>query len=224
MKKKTLVFVAGMLLMAIYTIKYIQDTPVTSHTKSEAINLLKSPVQTPVDADEFLSEKDKFKDSVIDHYKINAKVLAVAINHEDYDYGPKSPIDIGLIWGDVAISDYDQYIKYKHAPNSNYSFLKIETAQTLIINWKGNLPNGWTTDYVMEHITNNHVLPANENVCKALARLKKKQKVILEGYVLSPNADTIAEIESHIGHYNPDDYPCKNFYVKKVQVGDKVYE
>ena len=94
----------------------------------------------------------------------------------------------------------------------------------MIINWKGDLPNNWTTDYVMEHITNNHIFPANENVYKALARLKKGQRVILEGYVLSPNADTIAIIKLHIGHYNPDDYPCKNFHVKKVQVEDKIYQ
>jgi len=219
MRKKTLVFVMGMLLMAIYTIKYIQDTPVTSYTKPETINLLKGPIQTPVSSDDFLYEENKFEGSIIDYYKINAKVLIVTVNDEYIDEH-KSPIDIGLVWGEVADSDYDQYIKYKHVPK--YSFTK--TAQTLIIDYKGDLPSGWTTKYIIGHITNNHIFPANENIYKVLAGLKKKQKVILGGYVLSPNAETIAEIESHTGHYNPDDYPCKNFYVKKVQVGDKVYE
>ena len=218
-RKKIILLSVAILLLVIYTIKYVYNAPVASHAKSETINLLKEPTQIPVDPDDFLYKENKFMGSLINHYKINAKVLVVTVN-DKYSDGHKSPIDIGLIWGEVANSDYNQYMGYRHIPK--YSF--IETAQTLIIDWKGDLPNGWTTDYVMEHITNNHIFLANENIYKALARLKKKQKVILEGYVLSPNADTIAEIESHIGHYNPDDYPCKNFYVKKVQVGDKVYQ
>jgi len=77
--------------------------------------------------------------------------------------------------------------------------------------------------YAHSHISNNHIIPADENILKAIKKSKKKC-LLIEGYL----TDIRAQMPSYIFCMDTDLIPgnprCEIIYVTKVTMDDKVYE
>lgn len=192
------------------------NDPVVSEDATSSIDVTQEPRQGLVGAEgELLYEReDGFKAFGVVDYAIDGIVLDVSVNQT---YGGPSiyPIDLGLIWGKPAMSNYETYIGYYHTVNT-YS---LDTNRTLWIEFKKEIPNGWTEEFVRSHISNNHIFPATKNIYRAIAGLKHGEKVFIEGYLVRTEWGDVIKMSS----LSRADDECEDLYVKKIQIGEKVY-
>jgi hypothetical protein len=194
---------------------YLTHRPVESTKNSEMVDITQEPEQVMLDESRILYERpDGFRALAIAEYKIQGIVLGKSVNQK---YGGSSiyPVDIGLIWGEPAISNFDSYL------DRYYSRAVTSTNRTIWIDFQKDPPNGWSRDYVMSHISNNHIFPANKNIYNAIIRLKQGKKVIMKGFLLRTDWRGKNAKDSSLSRADSD---CEDFYVEKLQVGDKVYE
>lgn len=122
-----------------------------------------------------------------------------------------SPWDYALLWGNVQhmLKDlkFDQIVRF-----CLYSY-----------------KSGATVDpsYVAEHMANTHLIPANANIRKAMARAKKGDSVRLEGYLVRVHATrdgkTEATWQSSLTRNDTGNGACEVMYVSSLQIGKKIY-
>lgn len=216
-------------LLIFFLLLNFNKKPQPSGESSRIIDILDDPMQVPYESGEPLLQKGDFQVFPLAKYSISAKVLAVKVNGKYSDIHTPGmsvyPIDIGFIWGEVAESAYNQYITYKHIPNSKYGST-VKGNYSLFVDWKKNLPEGWSRDYVMSHLSNNHIIPASEDVYNVICVLKRGQKVFMEGYLVSTaweerghtKYSSLSRTDKNTGN------ECEDFYVYRIEIGNKIYE
>ena len=206
---------------AVYAAFFRDSTPapIPNGEIPGAIDVLQEPEQIPVENGEVIHEReDHLKYTAVAEYRISAKVMAVAVN---CDFGESSsgfPIDLALVWGKLATTDYDEFLEYSH------DNIWIDN-QWLNVRYRGDsLPDGMTGAYAMSHISNNHVFPASGNIYNALVRLRKGQEVLLEGYLVFTTPVDGRGMNSSLTRDDMDGGACECFFVEKLQVEEDVYE
>ena len=209
------------LAAAVYAVFFRDSTPapIPSGEMPVAIDILQEPEQIPVENGGVVHEReDNLKYIALAEYSISAKVMATIVNCNFGESSSGFPIDLALIWGKVAATDYDEFLEYSH------DNIWIDNQWLNVRYRSGSLPDGMTGAYVMSHISNNHVCPASENIYNALVRLKKGQEVLLEGYLVSANSPDGRSMTSSLTRDDDEGGACECFYVERLQVEDKVYE
>jgi hypothetical protein len=209
------------LTVAVYAAFFRDSTPAPIPTGEvpAAIDILQEPEQIPVENGEVIHEReDRLKYMALAEYKISAKVMAKVVNCDFGKSGSGFPIDIALVWGELATYDYDEFLDYSH------DNIWIDN-QWLNVRYRSDsLPDGMTGIYAMSHISNNHVSPASENIYNALVRLRKGQEVLLEGYLVSTSPVDGRGMRSSLSREDSGGGACECFYVEKMTVEDAVYE
>jgi len=200
------------------------DRPQSTRKAIEEVDISQEPIQISYKANIPLLKKGGFHVYPIAKYTISGKVLSSVVTgrYSDIQTPGKSifPMDVALIWGDVALVDYDQYISYKHKPQTQYRSIKGN--QTLWVTWKKAFPHAWTDEYVMKHIGNNHICPATENIYNAIKSLRRNQKVLMQGYLV--RAVWVNHNFSKDSSLSRNDNDCEDFYVDKIVIEDRIYE
>lgn len=108
-------------------------------------------------------------------YKIQARVVDVQ-DYVPYDLGDElSPVDFGLAWGYIARDENIEKLEFK---SKGTRFLSYNTAD------RGWLANNGGWDEVGKYISNNHIIPANEDIEKAVKAVKTGEYVELTGYLV----------------------------------------
>lgn len=209
------------LAVTVYT-AFFRDTtpaPVPTGEVPAAIDILQEPEQMSVVSGEVIHEReDHLKYITLAGYRISARVMAKVVNCNYGESGSGFPIDLALVWGKLATTDYDEFLDYSH------DNIWIDN-QWLNVRYRtGSLPDGMTGAYAMSHISNNHVFPASENIYNALVRLRKGQEVLLEGYLVLTSPVDGRGMHSSLTRDDTDAGACECFYVEKLQVEDEVYE
>ena len=137
------------------------------------------------------------------------------------DFDKVVPFDFGIAWGDIADKKLlEKHFKFK-------SFKTLGQARMLYYEWESDVP--YSKDYILSHISHNHIIPANDNITSALFKIKKWNNVKFDGYlvdIIHPNGGT-----SYTSLSRSDTNPksrgggaCEIFYVTGVQIDDKYYE
>lgn len=149
-------------------------------------------------------------------YNFTAKVKNVnTFNPMDPVWRPKlSKYDIGIVWGKLADPYYDQYISYSQA--NRY------------LSWRYTYEIGLDSSYINSHIANNHIIPANENVLKAISKIKVNDIIYLEGKLVNCDIKSgdrlVGTLTTSLVRNDGGNGACENFYVEKVILGDETYE
>ena len=141
-------------------------------------------------------------------YKISARVIAKTHILED-GVSELVPYDIGLVWGDLMknkayrkldILQYQRWIMFRITEKNKKFF-----------------PN---PDYIPKHIANNHLIPANKNILKGIKKLKKYDKVYIEGYLvycdITYKKSPFFAYNSSLSRDDSGDHACEIFYVTKL--------
>jgi hypothetical protein len=143
------------------------------------------------------------------------KIAAIMVSRKRYHDGWRAeiaPVDLALAWGKLADPEYDKYITYSQSDRWYFYGYKSESP--------------FNNSYVIPHSANNHIIPADENIYKAIKTIKKKQKVILEGFLVNVKGLYKGENfwwNSSLKRTDSGDGSCELFYVKKVRIGTNVY-
>ncbi len=129
------------------------------------------------------------------------------------------PLDFALTWGKVAEEKYARYIKFYHTPASRF------------VHWKYNFPAqgpSLSQRYLESHISNNHLCPANETIRYALKKVKKGDRVRIEGWLmymeLFKDNQKLFSARSSTTRKDTWGGACESIYVKRIQIQERIYE
>ena len=189
--------------------------PTPTGADLDKIDTSQDPIQTPSTSNDpiIIEIKDgQFTLTPLAEYKL----CGLVVSRETYSYGwagEISPIDLAIIWGKLAEHEYDQYMSYSQSSRWYYYKYKPGTP--------------FDNSYIISHSSNNHMIPANENVRRAVKMIKEKDEVVLEGFLVSLKGTYKGETvtwNSSLSRTDTGDGSCELFYVSKVRIDTMVYE
>ncbi len=205
--------------VAIIFITFIQsiNRPVITNKLAAAgeIDVSKDPVQTATTASFASPIKKTIHDRTYKLYpQADYKIAGIVVGKNTFfmlDGGAEiAPIDIGLAWGKMAEPEYDKHMSY-HSSGRYLSW-----------HYKPEFP--FTYQFLNSHASHNHIIPAGDNILKALKSLKNKEKVYMEGYLVNVKEKETYSWHTSLSRHDTEAGACEVFYVKKVRIGNKVYE
>ncbi|HPT73156.1 MAG TPA: hypothetical protein PLE74_12850 [Candidatus Cloacimonadota bacterium] len=123
-----------------------------------------------------------------------------------------SPMDYAICWGDVPVmAKYMKFSQYGRFANYTYD-----------------LNSPVDPKYVVSHMSNNHLIPANSNIRRSLGYAKKGNKVIVDGFLVNVTGSKPGRGTFHwntsLKREDYGDGACEIIYVTKLRINDKVYE
>ncbi len=189
--------------------------PAPTDVASGEIDTSSEPEQIPVQNKEQVIinlKNGKFSLKPVAEYSINAEV----VSKKSYSYGWQgelAPIDLALAWGKLTEPESEKYVTFSQSDRWYY------------FEYKNDSP--LNESYIVSHSSNNHIIPANENIQLAIKSIKKKDKVILRGFLVNAQGkydNMDFWWNSSLTRNDTGDDSCEVFYVTKVKNGDYVYE
>jgi hypothetical protein len=148
----------------------------------------------------------------IAEYSVNA----VVVSKESYSYGWQAelaPVDLALVWGKLSNPELMENITFSQS--DRWYFFEYSNDSPL------------SGSYISTHSSNSHIIPANENISRAVKSIKKNEKVMLKGFLVNVKGrynNTDVWWNSSITRNDTGDGSCEVFYVTKVRNGDYIYE
>jgi hypothetical protein len=194
------------------------------------VNITNQPYGTPVDGVLDAStdpqqltydEKDpitlnahgsQYKIFRLAQYKITARILSK--KHYTFDdLSDIVPYDFALGWGVLASNHYDNQVKFNQYSRW-YHFIRSQNCSL-------------SEEYIYQHSANTHIIPANQNIKKTIAKTKHHAIIELEGYLVRieshQNVGT-RTFESSLSRLDTGAGACEVMYVNKVTMGRKEYK
>lgn len=191
------------------------DRPKMTGLEPDEIDTSRDPIQMPYKTDEPITievKKGYFTITPVAGYKISGVVVGKGTYSSDWD-GEISPVDLAIAWGKLAEPGSHRYITYTQGYRWYFYQCKPESPVD--------------HSYVISHSSNNHIIPANENIRKAVKTVKKKDKVILEGFLVNLKGiykEQPVTWNTSLSRTDAGNGSCELFYVSKVRIETKVYE
>lgn len=191
------------------------ENRLASSPQAPLIDVAQDPVQAPcpeVSPIQRSTRDGRFTITPVASYRIAAMIAGKKPYSGGWN-GELAPFDLALAWGRLAEPNCDRNITYR------------QSGRWYFYRYSGEGPVGG--DYIATHSANHHIIPATENVRKAIEVTQEKQRLILEGFLVnvsgtSKNASVwwrTSRVRNDTG-----DGSCEVFYVERVTMGGYVYE
>jgi len=181
----------------------------------DPIDTSQEPIQTSYTGDEYFRleiEGGSFTIRPVASYRVSALV----VGKKHYLFGWESdlsPFDLALAWGKLADPEYDKEMTYSLADRWYYYCYRPRL--------------GLNASYVSSHSSNNHIIPSSENVLNAIGSIGKKEKITVDGFLVNVTGSYKGNRifwNTSLSRKDTGNGSCEVFYVKRVKVGDRVYE
>ena len=191
------------------------DRPKMTGLDPDEIDTSRDPIQNSYKSDEPIIREIKnghFTITPVAGYKISGRVVAKETYPSGWE-GEISPVDLAIVWGKLAESEYDRYISYSQS-NRWYFY-----------QYKAGSP--FDNSFVISHSANNHIIPANGNIHEAVKTIGKNDKVVLEGVLVNIKGTYKRQPvtwNTSLSRTDTGNGSCELFYVSKVRIDTKVYE
>ncbi|MCK5051865.1 MAG: hypothetical protein KAS53_09090 [Candidatus Cloacimonetes bacterium] len=193
---------------------FLLQRPVVSEEDFTTIYTSLDPEQNPLLDPNNISVNSRGLDVVfksIARYKISAVILSKKRYVSDWT-SIISPLDYALGWGDVAKPENLEH---------------IEVRQTMRwYRYKFDNECAITQQYISAHSSNHHIIPANNNIRKAVLSAKKNDAIVLEGYLVNVSGKykggnvTWRSSETRTDTGNGS---CEIMYVTSVKLDTNIY-
>ena len=156
----------------------------------------------------------------------NMKLGMWGISRTDFDY--IALIDVVLGWNDISdIKLFEKnisYLKQRKSPDGGRYYYYYIPGNSI-----------WSVDYVRNHTSHNHIIPATNNVMSVLYSIKKYDVVKMEGYLVDIYKDGNVVSMTSLSRSDTDGSSrarqnnqwggsCEVFYVKSIQIGKNIYK
>jgi hypothetical protein len=191
------------------------NRPKLTGVESDEIDTSQDPIQTAYKADEPITREVKnghFLITPVAEYKIFGVVVSKETYSSDWD-GKISPVDLAIVWGKLAEPEYDSYINYNQ--RNRWYFYQYKSGSP------------FDNSFVISHSGNHHIIPANENVHRAIKTIKEKERVVLEGFLVNIKGTYKGQTvtwNTSLSRTDTGNGSCELFYVSKVRIDTRVYE
>lgn len=191
------------------------SSPKSNKIFSETINTLIEPKQIKINNKQIKSD---FYDgygwtiTAISKYEISAIIRG----KENYYFGWKShfsPIDLCLSWGKLNTSEIEKYITYSQS--NRWYYFKYKNQCTV------------NKNYISQHSSNNHIIPNNKNILKAIKSTEINNKIKLNGYLVKiygMKEKNRYWWNSSLTRNDTGNGSCEVFYVTEVTYNNKIFK
>jgi hypothetical protein len=145
-------------------------------------------------------------------YEISGVVVGKGSYSSGWD-GELSPMDLAVVWGKLAESENGRYVIY----SQGYRWYHYR--------WREGSPVA--PSYIASHSSNNHIIPANENIRRAIITIKRKDRVVLKGFLVNLRGASKGQTvtwNTSLSRTDTGNGSCELFYVSRVRIETKVYE
>lgn len=187
---------------------------VVGDLKYDDLNTNNPPVQERIDEDQSFiikNNKGSFKIIPLADYSITAKVVSVKSYSRKWE-SSLSPVDLALVWEDLVDENMEDHIKYKQRGRWYY------------YRYKAGCPVD--NNYIISHSSNNHIIPASDNLKLALKQIRAGDIVKIKG--------ALVRIEGSVSRGNVfwnssvrrDDTgggSCEIIYAETIRINNNLY-
>lgn len=148
--------------------------------------------------------------------KVKYEITALLKSSEKYYFGWESefsPVDFCLVWGKLAEKDIDKTIKYE------------QSGRWYFYRYDGDCPV--SSEYISLHSSNNHIIPATENLKKILTSRLTNKIIYLKGYLVNIDGNKNGSKywwRSSQSREDSGEGACEIFYVTRVEVNNRIYK
>lgn len=181
----------------------------------DMIDVLSEPIQTTADDDTPKKQTIKNGEITITPVALYA-ISGVVVGTKKYSSGWESeicPIDVAIIWGELTKPNVRATIKYSQSNRWVY------------YQWSGEC--SVDQSYIESHCSNNHCIPINDKIKKALFQIKKEDHVVLVGELVriagTRKGNEIWWNSSTV-RTDSGNGACEVMVVKRVRINEKVFE
>lgn len=201
-------------ILAATAINSILYGPVSQKTGAAYIDISSEPDQTNISDAEPIVIKNKHGNFLLTpkaEYEISARVISRKNYWWGWD-GEMAPIDLALEWGDLPFHPDEPKIKFSQS--NRWYYFKYYT-------------NTLNNKFIQDNSSNHHIIPANENIKKAVEKVKKGDMIKLTGYLVYVdgvvNGGTVYW-RSSLSRHDRGNGSCEVMYVEQAQIGSKLYK
>lgn len=190
------------------------NQPTVIEHASVPIDTSREPLQEPMPPDRTITitnSRGTFTIHPRARYRISARVASV----KSYSGGWESvlaPVDLVLVWGELADPKMDRFISYRQRRRWYY------------YRYTSNTPVNKT--YIINHSCNNHMIPSSDNIRRALKSIKKNDRVKINGYLVNIKGTAGTQNvwwNTSTVRTDSGDHSCEIIYVKKIRINKRVY-
>jgi len=180
-----------------------------------------TPIDTTYPQQTELAEPDvmiitKGKDSFTIHPKTEYQVGAIVRSKRSYrtdSMAKISPYDFALGWGILVNEHYYRQVTMNQG--GRRYFFKLKKGAQLSVDW------------VYLNSSNHHLIPANDNIRRALRSIRKNDTIELEGYLVNVHGNIRGRTlnwNTSLSREDRGDGSCEIMYVRRVKFKHQVYE
>lgn len=187
--------------------------PDPSGRDGSPIDVLQPPSVEKQDPQVVRLSKDGFDIAITQ--KAAYTVRGIVVSRENYHLGWNtilSPADVALCWGKLA--ENGTYRRLKWSQGNRWYF------------WRAGEEFGYNNDFVAQHSSNNHLIPATPNLAKAVKGLKEGDAVELTGHLVDVTAVRKSESyswNSSVSTTDRGDGSCEIIYLTQVKAHGNIY-
>lgn len=191
------------------------DRPQKSSIDFDEIDTSRDPIQRSLRSNESIMIETKagqFTLTPVAEYQLSG----VVVSKETYAYDWKSeisPVDLAIVWGKLAEPEHKKYVSFSQ--RNRWYFYEYRPDSPL------------DQSYINSHSSNNHIIPASENVSTALRAIKKREKVMLEGFLVNVKGTYKGGTvywNTSLTRKDSGDGSCELFYVTKAKINTDIFE
>jgi len=210
---KFIIFFLVICVIAMAVLFLIKKTVVSEEDFTTIVTHLDPQQYTLINPKEIIVSKKGLEAHIIPfaNYRISAVVLSKK-RYVDKWGSIISPVDLALGWGGVAQPDNLKHIKV----SQTLRWYRYRYDRECVL----------TQEYISNHSSNHHIIPANKNISKAILSAKENEKIYLEGYLVNISGrykkDNISW-RSSLTRTDTGNGSCEIMYVTSVKHGSNVY-
>ncbi|MCK5177696.1 MAG: hypothetical protein KAQ92_08270 [Candidatus Aenigmarchaeota archaeon] len=180
-----------------------------------SVEMLSDPIQERYGENDYITINKKNIELKI-YPKAQYRIYAMVMSKHRYRLGWEgkiAPYDLALAWDKLMLPEYQKGIRYSQG-NRWYHY-RYDAGYPL------------PKSYISSHSSNHHIIPGNDNLKKALGKIRVKEKVYLEGYLVHIKGKVKGrEVwwNSSLTRKDSGNHACEILYLTKAIAGNKVYE
>ena len=188
--------------------------PISVEKEEIPLDPLQEPIQDEIfDVRSFILNKGNLQLLVFPRakYEITAQVVSKKRYHDGWA-STIAPYDFALAWGRLIETEIRKFIIYS----------QIRRFYFFTCKWNCLV----TQDYISDHSSNNHLIPANRNILNAFKKIKEGDTIKLWGSLVNVEGmcgEREVNWRSSTTRADTGNGACELFYVEKVRLKNKIY-
>ncbi|HEX9940679.1 MAG TPA: hypothetical protein VGG03_01585 [Thermoanaerobaculia bacterium] len=203
MKKVWLAF------LAIVVLGYCALSRPRAAGAGDPVDWTAEPVQSPTDLPPFEVETGKGTVTLRPRAAFDASGVVAGAERYRLDGGAfLAPVDLVLTWGKLPEEPYQSRVSYEQM--TRYYFWR--TAATDL-----------DARYIQSHSSNMHLIPAGDNVRRALLSVDEGDAVRVRGLLVDARREDGFRWDSSLSREDSGPGACELIWVEEIQVGWKLY-